>query len=239
METSECFPFVPRLGDSGASPDPTVQQGGGGESESVSNANSGDDICISSRVGYSPLDATRSLTTINGTTYVRTTARALTRVMVLHPIAAVLSFLDFLSALAAGVMGNSLACLFSIVASVVAALAMVSDFVLFGMVRAVVNQEWRGRGSARFGVAMWCVLAGAICAFVGTLGVLGACCTGRSRRRRRRDAEKAGVMTAAGSGAPAEAVPAHEAVEPKRPEEAPANGADGAPKPKRRFWKRG
>lgn len=151
--------------------------------------------------------------------------------MVLHPIAAVLSFIAFLSALAAGALGNSLACLFSTVAFIVATLAMVSDFVLFGMVRAVVNQEWRGRGSARFGVAMWCVLVGAIVAFVGMLGVLGACCTGRSRRKRRKDAETAGSGPATGSGA----VPAQEVCEPKGPEEA---AAEEAPKPKRQFWKR-
>lgn len=225
------------LRDFGASSGPISPQGGARQRICLIVVSSGDDVCISSRVGYSPLDATRALTTINGTTYVRTTTRALTRVMVLHPVAVVLSFLAFLCALAAGALGNSLACLFSTVAFVVGALAMVSDFVLFGMVRAVVVQEWGGRGSAWFGPAMWCVLVGAICAFVGMLAVLGACCTGRSRRRRRRDAEKAGLVAAAESAAApgSETAGARETGEPKGPEPTAADGADEAPKPKRRF----
>ena len=148
--------------------------------------------------------------------------------MILHPVAAVLSALAFVFVFVIPVLGTSLACLFSTAALIVSVLAMVSDFVLFGMVRAAVNQDGRVRSRAQFGVAMWCVLVAAICTFVATLFVLGACCVGRSERRRR-DAEKAAEAPGAAAAGPA-------AASATRPEATPA---EGAAQPKRRFWKRG
>ncbi|MBE3048379.1 hypothetical protein IMZ48_38925 [Candidatus Bathyarchaeota archaeon] len=200
----------------------------GQKTKSVSNAHSRNDLCSSTRLGYSPLGVARALDILTPTTYVQTTTRALTRVMILHPVAAALAALALVSTLAAPRLGNSLACLLSTAALIVVALAMVSDFVLFGMVRAAVNQDGRAGSEARFGVAMWCVLVAAVCALVATLLVLGACCVGRSGRRRRRDAEKAEARaeteaaTVAGPEAASEAAP-----------------ANGAAKPKKRFWKRG
>lgn len=159
----------------------------------------------------------------------RTTARALTRVMILHPIAAFLSALAFVFVLATPILGSALACLFSTGTLIVSALAMVSDFVLFGIVRAAVNQDGRSGSRAEFGVAMWCVLAASIFTFVATLFVLGSCCVGRSERRRRRDAEKAGEAPVAPAPGPA-AAPA------VAPEAAPA---DEPAQPKRRFWRQG
>lgn len=191
-------------------------------------SNSREDLCSSPRLGYSPLDVARGLDLVTPATYVRTTARALTRVMILHPIAAVLSALAFVFVLASPVLGSSLACLFSTGALIIAALAMVSDFVLFGMVRSAVNQDGRPGSRAKFGVAMWCVLVASICTFVATLFVMVSCCVGRSRRRRR-DTEKAGE-------APVAPAPEPTAAPAVTPEAAPA---DGAAQPTRRFWKRG
>ncbi|KAL2114515.1 hypothetical protein VUR80DRAFT_6000 [Thermomyces stellatus] len=197
-------------------------------------SNSREDLCSSPRIGYSPLDVARSLNLLTPATYVRTTTRALSRVMILHPVAALLNALAFGFVFAIPVLGSSLACLFSTAAFVAVALTMVSDFVLFGMVRAAVNQDGRSGSTAEFGVAMWCVLVAAICTFEATMFVLGSCCVGRSGRRRSRDAEKAGEAPAAPVCGPA-AAPAVESA----PETAPAAPADGATHPKRRFWKRG
>lgn len=192
-------------------------------------SNSREDLCSSPRLGYSPLDVARGLDLVTPATYVRTTSRALTRVMILHPIAAVLSALAFVFVFATPILGSALACLFSSGALTVAALAMISDFVLFGMVRSAVNQDGRSGSRAEFGVAMWSVLVASICTFVATLFVLGSCCVGRSGRRGGRDAEKAGE-------APAATAPGQTASPAAAPEAAPA---DGAAQPKRRFWKRG
>ncbi|SPN97309.1 related to palI protein [Cephalotrichum gorgonifer] len=177
-------------------------------------------VCSKSTLGYSPLDVTHNLSITDTGGYSRTTTRALTRVMILHPVGAVLCALAFLLTLAAGMVGRVVACLTALTAFIMVALAVVSDFVLFGIIRAVVSEDSRHRSRAGFGVAMWCVLAAAILSFVTLFGVLGTCCTGR-------DMEKA-----------AEAPP------PAATAAAPADGSVGgaveeAAQPKRRFWKRG
>ena len=184
-----------------------------------------DDLCSRARLGYSPLDVAHAQNVLSPTTYVRHTTRALTRVMILHPIAAVLSALSLVFALASPVIGNSIVCLFTTATFIVTALAMVSDFVLFDMVRAVANQDGATDASAKFGAAMWSMLVSAFLTFVAMVFALGACCVGRSRRRRRRDAEKMGEASAAPTSPTAAA-----------PE---AASADGAAQPKKRFWRRG
>lgn len=191
------------------------------------------DLCSKPRLGYSPLNVTRTLDIVDPSNYSLTTARALTRVMILHPIGAALCGLASPLALGAGgALGHALACVASGLALIVAALAMVSDFVLFGTVRAVVNEDAVAGSSAHFGVAMWCTLVAAVCSAVATLVVVGMCCVGRLRGRRA-DAEKTGNGPEANSTAAPPSSPA------PAPDSAPTpTPVEGATKSKRRFWQR-
>src|SRR6187402_1155146 len=102
------------------------------------------------------------------------TSKALTRVMVLHPVACGLAFIAFLLALGAGVCGAIFAAMVSAIAWVVTVVVMACDFTLFGIIKNHVNKD--GSGShAYYSVGMWTVLAAMICLFFATFIVLFTC----------------------------------------------------------------
>jgi hypothetical protein len=126
------------------------------------------------------------MTQEDGTTFsdaARTTTKGLTRVMVLHPVATGLLFLAFLMALGANVLGSFLASLVSALAFIVTLVALICDFVLFGIIKSNVNDE-NSETYAYFSVGIWTMLASAICSFLATIIVFFTCCTGRVKRHR-------------------------------------------------------
>jgi len=136
--------------------------------------------------GYSPLAVMRS---IDGATeysdYAEDTTRALTKVMILHPIAAGINFIAFVLALSAGTIGSLLASLVALLAFLVTAVACIIDFVLFSIVRSNINDN--GTSSAvYYGSAAWTILVSAICSLIGAIVVFFTCCSGRLHRRRER-----------------------------------------------------
>lgn len=147
------------------------------------------DICPSARVGYDPAAV---MTAVDGTIfsdYEEDTTRALTKVMILHPIATFLNFLAFGMALSAGVLGSFIASLIALVSFLVTLVALVCDFVLFGIIKSNVNTNLDNRfreSVAYFSVGMWTLLVGAICSFLGTIIVFFTCCSGRIKRHRER-----------------------------------------------------
>jgi uncharacterized membrane protein len=105
--------------------------------------------------------------------------------MILHPIAAGIAFIAFIMALGAGVMGSFLASLVSALAFAVTLVALICDFVSFALIKSNVNDQGND-AYAYYGVAMWTLLAGAICSFLATIVVFFTCCSGRLHRRRQR-----------------------------------------------------
>lgn len=116
----------------------------------------------------------------------RESIKILTRVMILHPIATGISFIAFLLALGAGVVGSLLAAITSVLAFLVTVVAVICDFVLFGIIRDHVNSsDHDTSGShAKFSVAIWTLLAAAVCSLIGAVVVFFTCCSARLHKRR-------------------------------------------------------
>lgn len=113
--------------------------------------------------------------------------KGLTRAMVLHPIATGINFIAFLTAIGAGFVGSLLASFVALVAFIVTVVAMIIDFVLFGLVRSHVNDDTSG-AVAGYSTAAWTILASAICSLLGTVVVFLTCCSSRMHSRREKPA---------------------------------------------------
>jgi len=113
------------------------------------------------------------------------TSKALTRVMILHPIATGLAFIAFLLALGSGICGAVLAAITSAITFIIVVVALACDFTLFGIIKNHVNHD--GSGShAKFGPGIWTILAALILLFFGTFVVLFTCFSARLHNRRNR-----------------------------------------------------
>ncbi|QSZ32839.1 hypothetical protein DSL72_002419 [Monilinia vaccinii-corymbosi] len=142
----------------------------------------GTDYCTGKHIGYNPAFVMSGIEPTDFSTASENTVKALTRVMVLHPIACAVMFVAFLLALGAGVIGSFLASLVSGIAFILALVAMACDFVLFGIVKNHVNQD--GSGShAYFSVGIWCVLAAMITGFLGAVVVFVTCLSKRMHEK--------------------------------------------------------
>ncbi|OAA54266.1 pal1-like protein [Niveomyces insectorum RCEF 264] len=164
----------------------------------VVNTLSGHDACSHKTVGYSPAAVLAQVGT-ERTTFSHAdadVAKALTKVMILHPIATGILFLAFLLAIGAGVIGSFFAALVAFVGFLVTLVVLITDFVLFHLVKTHVLGTAanggvfgglgnnRNGGRATYGAAIWTLLAGAICALLGMLVVFFSCCSARLHRRR-------------------------------------------------------
>lgn len=130
----------------------------------------------------------------------RGTANGLTRVMILHPVAAAISFIAFLLALGAGFFGSFLAAIVAAIALIVTIVVLVTDFVGFAIIRDHVNSGSNDGSSshASFSVAIWLVLVAGICLLIGALIVFFTCCSARLHKKR-----NANVATKNDYGTPA------------------------------------
>lgn len=147
------------------------------------NTADGHDHCSKSMVGYSP---GRVMINTEQTDFSKAsldTTRALTKVMILHPISAGLAFIAFILAIGAGMFGSFLAAAVSLLAFLVTLVALICDFVMFAIVKRDVNKDPSG-SSAEFSIAMWTLLASAVCSLLGTVVIFFTCCSARMHRRR-------------------------------------------------------
>ncbi|KAI1442644.1 pali-domain-containing protein [Annulohypoxylon stygium] len=148
---------------------------------------SGQDFCSKSEVGYDPVSIVEE--NLNGLSFSDATedsSKALTRVMILHPIATGLAFIAFLLALGAGVVGSFLASLVSLLTFVVTLIALVCDFVAFAIIKNRINDNADVSATASWGAASWTILVSAICSFLATFVVFFTCCSARMHSRRER-----------------------------------------------------
>ncbi|KAM0251695.1 hypothetical protein ACHAQJ_008065 [Trichoderma viride] len=150
----------------------------------IINSNGKDD-CTNSHVGYDPTAAVGQVTQLSFSKSDRDGAKVLTRVLILHPIAAGLTFLAFLLCLGTSFLGSFVASLFSALAFVATLIAMACDFAAFGIIKHAVNS--RGTNiHARWGPAVWCILVAAVLTLVATILVFITCCAGRVKKNRTR-----------------------------------------------------
>ncbi|KAI0836737.1 pali-domain-containing protein [Hypoxylon sp. FL0890] len=150
----------------------------------TTSLSSGQDSCSQSRVGYNPaLVVEQNVQNVDFSDASTDTTKALTRVMILHPIATGLAFIAFLLALGAGVVGSLLASLVSLLTFIVTLIALICDFVAFGIIKHEVNNANNG-SRAEWGAASWTILVSAICSFLATFIVFFTCCSARLHRRR-------------------------------------------------------
>lgn len=129
------------------------------------------------------------MTSIEDTTFseaYRDSASGLTRVMVLHPVAAGISFIAFLLGAGAGFFGSFLAAIVSLIAFIVTVVVMICDFVLFAIVRDHVNSnnDDTSGSHATYSVAIWTILVAAICSLIGAVILFFTCCSARLHKRR-------------------------------------------------------
>lgn len=171
----------------------------------VSQSSGGDD-CSGTHVGYDAAGvlANSSSGAFDTSDFAGDTANALTRVMVLHPVAAGLSFISFLLALGAGVVGSFLAAIVSLLTFVVTLVVLITDFVGFAVLKNAVNRADNG-ASAEFGacskfsphfssvrystvltfiLSVWTLLVAAICNLIATVVVFFTCCSARLHKKR-------------------------------------------------------
>ncbi|CZR67713.1 related to palI protein [Phialocephala subalpina] len=149
------------------------------------------DYCTGKHIGYNPANIMAEIDNTNFNTASTDTTKALTRVMILHPIACGLAFIAFLLALGAGFCGAIMAAMVSAVTWLVTVVVMACDFALFGIIKNHVNKD--GSGShAYYSVGMWTCLAAMICLFFGTFVVLFTCFSKRMHRKDNNRVSKGG-----------------------------------------------
>ncbi|KAK6216578.1 pH-response regulator [Colletotrichum tabaci] len=146
----------------------------------------GSDQCSRSRIGYSPADIVAEADAAQYSGWSSDAAEGLTRVMILHPIGAGVSFIAFILSIGAGMFGSLLAALVSGTAFLITVVALICDWVMLAYIRRNVNRDDNGdNGSyAHYDVALWTLLAAAICLLLGTVVVFFTCCSGRMHKRR-------------------------------------------------------
>ncbi|KAK1964532.1 pH-response regulator [Colletotrichum eremochloae] len=151
----------------------------------------GSDQCSRSSIGYSPADIIGEADATQYSSWSSDAAEALTRVMILHPIAAGVSFIAFVLSAGAGMFGSLFAALVSGIAFLITVVALICDWVMLATIRRKINRDDNGAdGSyAHYDVALWTLLAAAICLLLGTIVVFFTCCSGRLHKRRQQRAK--------------------------------------------------
>ncbi|KAL7942169.1 actin cortical patch SUR7/pH-response regulator pali [Trichoderma barbatum] len=149
----------------------------------VINSNGNDD-CTKAHVGYDATAALGQANQLNFSKNDRDAARVLTRVMILHPIAAGLTFLAFLLCLGTSILGSLVASIFSALAFIATVIAMACDFAGFQIIKHAVNTRGPANVEAHWGPAVWCILAAAALTLIATILVFITCCAGRRKKNR-------------------------------------------------------
>lgn len=151
----------------------------------ILNAQGSDsEFCTDSHIGYDPVGVIEGpVDDAVFSDYAQDTARALTKVMVLHPIATGLAFISFLLSLGAGFVGSFVSALGALVTFIVVLVVIITDFVAFAIVRSAVNDS-RNEAVASWGPAIWTTLVAGILCLLAAVILLFTCCSARLHRRR-------------------------------------------------------
>ncbi|KAM0567130.1 hypothetical protein ACHAP9_006649 [Verticillium nonalfalfae] len=142
---------------------------------------------VRGRIGYSPTSILREVDGTDFSDWTESTSKALTNVMILHPIGAGIAFVGFALSLGSSFFGSFLSSLVAGITFVVTVAALACDFVWMDLVRRRINRSDNGGNPdshAYYDAALWCVLASAICSLLATIILFFTCCTGRVNRKR-------------------------------------------------------
>ncbi|KAF8335976.1 actin cortical patch SUR7/pH-response regulator pali [Cantharellus anzutake] len=139
----------------------------------------GSDSCSKVSVGYPIGDV---LNSIGGTTAHR--LHNLTGALILHPIAAGITFIALLTALGAHTVGFLCASFIALIAWIATVLALILDFVMFGIVKRHVNDVGLSSLKASWSTGIWLVVAAVVTLFIGTITACCGCLTDRRKNRR-------------------------------------------------------
>ncbi|KAF2207276.1 hypothetical protein CERZMDRAFT_115280 [Cercospora zeae-maydis SCOH1-5] len=150
----------------------------------------GIDVCTGRHIGYEPSRQMANSLHIPYQDVSSGTSDALTRVMVLHPIACGVSFIAFLLSIGGGIIGSLAGALTAGFAWVLVLIVMATDFTLFGIVRHHVNENGLSVARASFGDAMWLLVASFVLLFAGMGILLFTCCVARKEKNRKERREK-------------------------------------------------
>lgn len=145
------------------------------------------DDCTRSKIGYDPAGL---MSTLDGTQFgsaSASTAKGLTRVMILHPVALGLCFIAFLLCISTGIVGSFLASIVSFISFIVTLVVMITDFIAFGIIKKDVNDF--GVSRAKWGSGIWLVLVAAIFTLIGASVVFVTCCCARKKEDSERHKE--------------------------------------------------
>lgn len=140
-------------------------------------------------MGYNPANVMANIEDTSFSDGTADSLKILTRIMILHPIATGISFIAFLFALGAGFIGSFLAAIVAVLAFLVTIVAMIIDFVLFGILKHHINDssDDQSGSHARYSVAIWTILAAAICLLIGAVIVFFTCCSARLHKKKARN----------------------------------------------------
>jgi len=143
---------------------------------------SGNNACSGKNIGYDIMRVVEEFDSVKSSSGTATTVKNLSRAFILHPIAAGVAFLSFLTALASHRIGFLFASLIAMVATAFTFIAMIIDWVAFGTVHHHVNSNDGPGHGANFSSAIWLVTASFIILLLGSLTVCCGCVTDRRRR---------------------------------------------------------
>jgi hypothetical protein len=150
----------------------------------INTAADNKDFCTPSMVGYSPSDY---MTSVEPQAHYNQDAHdstnALTKVMILHPVATGICFISFLLTLGAGVVGSLLASIVAVIAFIVTVVVLITDFVLFSIIKSGVNNDNTG-SVAYYSTGLWTILAAAILTLIAAVIIFLSCCSARLHHRR-------------------------------------------------------
>lgn len=144
-------------------------------------------MCTSSQVGYQVPQVLLTLGEITGvlSSSTESAVNAVTSALILHPIAAGLSFLAFLIAACSDRLGFLCASLMAALATLAALAAMILDLVLVAVVRSYLNRNSTVDSlvDVSYETGTWLTVAAFACLFLGVFTTCCACLTDRRRRR--------------------------------------------------------
>ena len=147
-------------------------------------ARSSDYACSGVGIGYAPDAAIRSIyPNVEINDLARDAIASLTKVMVLHPVAAGLAGLAFLLSFATGFFITFLSTLLSGLAFCAALAVLIVDFVNFSAIRRAVDDDSNGRLHADYQIGSWTLIAGTAVLVPATILLMLTCCSGRRERR--------------------------------------------------------
>lgn len=143
-----------------------------------------EDRCSNSHIGYNIAEITSEVEGTRFSAGAETSSKALTNVMVLHPVGAGLFFIAFLLSLGKGVLVSLLATCVTVLGFLITAVAVICDFVGFNIIRRRIRRDSNSDSSGHFSTGAWCVLAAAVLSLIATVLVFITCCAGRRESKR-------------------------------------------------------